>query len=100
MSKFTTTIPVAVDEVIGNLPKGSFIHPISGIRLSENRRSLVLEWEHDDLKTPYTRPVEISVAMLNGKEALPQIVSKRQKTSRVQTSAVAPKARKVAKMTP
>ena len=71
MSKFTATIPVDVDRVINSLPKGHFFH---GVRLGEDGKSLVIHWEHDDWKTPFTVPVEVSPAVLAGKERVPEVV--------------------------
>ena len=65
MSRFKTTILVDVEAVKASLPKNAFIH---GIRFVETPPSVELEWEHDDLKTPYTFSMEFSAADLQAKK--------------------------------
>jgi hypothetical protein len=92
MSKFSTTIPVNVEAVTDSLPKNSFIH---GVRIGDDKKSIVIDWEQDDWRTPYTVPVEVSPDALTGKEPLPETV----KCKRVQNDDVAPSAPRKAKKT-
>lgn len=55
MSKFKTSIPVQVEELIGRLPKGS---SINGVTLRKDNSAVDVEWEHDNLQTPYTFAVD------------------------------------------
>lgn len=71
MSKFTTTIPVDVQAVKDSLPKQSHIHRT---HISADGHSLVLEWENDEWRTPYTVNMEVSPDALAGKEPLPDYV--------------------------
>ena len=97
MSKFTTTIPVLVDEALAKLPAGAFVHPVSGVNISPDKRSLVIEWEHDDFKTPYSRPVEMSLAVLEGSEAAPDTIKVPAEFKKVQRNSIEPKSRKATK---
>lgn len=74
MSQFTTSIPINMSEVLSRLPKGAFVHPTRALRLSADGSRVELQWEHDHWRTPYTRPVEVSVAQLSGEEPMPDIV--------------------------
>lgn len=89
MSKFQTTIPTDLSSVMASLPKGAFFN---STRLSEDRQSLVIEWEHDDWKTPYTVPVELSPAVLRGDEPMPAVVKTDGGFKKVQNEEVAPPA--------
>jgi hypothetical protein len=90
MSKFTTTIPVPVDAVLKMLPPNSFVNTV---RIGEDKASLVVEWEQDEWRTPYTVPVEVSAKALANEEPLPETV----KCKRVQNGDVAPTATNKAK---
>ena len=74
MSKFSTTIPTAVDETIQSLPSGAILNHI---RLSDDPRGVVLEWEHEDFRTPFTGPIEVAPACLAGKQPWPACVRRR-----------------------
>lgn len=99
MSKFTTTIPVSVEAVTGSMPKGSFLNEV---KLGDDKKSVVIEWENDDYKTPFTGPVELSPLVLEGKEPLPATVKPPQPVAgckKVQNDEVAPKPARKAKPT-
>jgi hypothetical protein len=53
MSKFKTHISVDLDTIKQNLPPRSFVN---GIRFDGER--VIVEWENDDFRTPYTTPME------------------------------------------
>lgn len=61
MSKFVTTIPTDIAEVIEKLPPGSYIHSIT---LNADR-TIAIVWDHDKHKTPYTFPLECPVEKLD-----------------------------------
>lgn len=96
MSKFSTTIPVNVEEVIKSLPENSFLH---GVRIGDDKKSVVVEWENDNWRTPYTVPVEVQPDALTGKESLPDTVKTPAEFKRVQNEEVAPSAPRKAKKT-
>lgn len=66
MSRFKTSIPVDVAAVIKLLPARSYVEAVT---LSADRASVELVWGCDDLVTPYTFPVECSVADLQARRA-------------------------------
>jgi len=74
MSKFSTTIPTTVDELLQALPRGAILNRL---RLSDDQRSIVLEWEHDDFRTPYTGAIEVAPTCLTGKQPWPACVKQR-----------------------
>lgn len=96
MSKFTTHIPVAVEDVIETLPKGSHVN---GTSISQDKRSFVVEWENDEWRTPYTMAVEVPPEMLTGKTELTAFIktperraaeaAKKPECKKVQSPAVA-----------
>lgn len=88
MSKFTTTVPTGFNDVLTTLPKGSFF---TATRLSDDRKSLIIEWENDDWKTPFTVPVEVAQEALIGKQPLPATVKVPEGFKKVQNGEVAPK---------
>ena len=57
MSKFSTKIPVSVQELVDALPKGSFVHSIAFHRTT-NEVDIV--WEHDRFESGLTVPLDIS----------------------------------------
>lgn len=61
MSKFVTTIPTDIAEVVEKLPPGSYIHSIT---LNADR-TIAIVWDHDKHKTPYTFPLECPVEKLD-----------------------------------
>lgn len=61
MSKAITKIPSCVKEVKALMPKDAFIHDV---RLSEDKETIEIEWDSPAVKSPFTFPVEISVADL------------------------------------
>jgi hypothetical protein len=54
MSKFNTNIPVDIDAAFAKLPAGSRVVNFS---VDHAKKELVVEWEHDQLKTPYSVPI-------------------------------------------
>jgi len=65
MSQFKTVIAVPVASVLAKLPPGSFVDPHNGVRFDAESKSVVVQWEHDDYRTPYSIPVEFSEAHLD-----------------------------------
>lgn len=61
MSKFKTTLPVNVAEIIGKLPKASFVHSVT---LLPDRTGVEIVWDCDALKTAYTFPIEYPLERL------------------------------------
>lgn len=61
MSKFSTRIPVNINEIIGKLPKNSFIH---SVELAEDRASVEIIWDNDKLQTAYTFPINFPAEKL------------------------------------
>lgn len=53
MSKFKTSIPVEIKAVLDALPPRSFVNGVS-----LEGETVVVQWENDDYRTPYTYPVE------------------------------------------
>jgi hypothetical protein len=53
MSKFKTSIPVDVATIKEQLPERSFVNSVTF-----SGEAVVIEWENDNFKTPYTFPVE------------------------------------------
>ncbi len=54
MSKFHTSIPIDIDAAFAKLPVGSRVVNYS---LDQTSRQLAVEWENDNLKTPYNVPI-------------------------------------------
>lgn len=95
MSKFATLIPVDVETLVKALPAGSFLNKI---RLADDQKGIVIEWDCDNLRTPYTVPVDISPSMILDGEHMPACVKIIPPLQKVQNEEVAPKAiRKVKK---
>jgi hypothetical protein len=65
MSRFKTCIPVNVGAVLKLLPPHSFVH---GHKFNPETNQVEIEWEHDQLKTPYTFAMEFPVASLETKQ--------------------------------
>jgi hypothetical protein len=117
MSLFTTTIKVPVDAVLATLPPKSVFKGRPGLRLSEDGRSVLVEWSNERWVTPWTRAREVSLGVLEGSEPQPAWLEIKgeagptpaEKTvkvepsesdegfKRVQTDTVAPHAPRVAK---
>ena len=57
MSFFNTHIPTKVKEVLETLPPGSFVHAVTYIPA---QHQILVMWETDTVKTPYSTPVEYS----------------------------------------
>ena len=55
MSKFVTKIPVNIEEVLKLLPVKS---DVQETRLSEDGKTIEIEWSNDWMQTPYTVPHE------------------------------------------
>lgn len=55
MSKLVTTLPIDVSPVLAALPKGHFLHSVT---MKPDGKSIEVIWEHDDIKTGRTYPVE------------------------------------------
>ena len=98
MSRFRTTIMVPVDETLERLPGGAWVDAVAGIRLRGDRRALVIEWSHEDWVTPFTRPIDLTLDMLEGREPLPECVQAPRECRKVQNAAVARGRRGVAKV--
>ena len=58
MSRFKTTIPINLGEVINKLPARSYVE---SVEISADRKSAEVVWGCDDLKTGFTFPVEMPV---------------------------------------
>ena len=71
MAQFRTTIPLRLKGLLRRLPRGAQIQRLG---LNPERTHIILEWEHEPWRTPYTVPVEISPAALRRQEPLPECV--------------------------
>jgi hypothetical protein len=98
MSQFKTLINLPINDLIARLPKGHHIDPQSGIRLSDDKQSVVVEWSHDAIKTPFSRALEITIAQIEGTESLPDRVDPGVGFQRVPNVPVAPKRARGAKV--
>lgn len=87
MSKFHTHIPIDVKAVEQSLPQGSHVN---GVHLASDHKSVVVEWENDNLKTSFTFPIEITPETLAGKAPYPATVKNMAECKRVQNPEVAP----------
>lgn len=74
MSKFTTTIPVDVQEVVRALPAGSSVQKIN-VKLESSLTTasplpvgIEIIWDNDQLKTPYTFPLDFPLKKLMRKK--------------------------------
>lgn len=65
MSKFVTAIPVDVHGVLALLPKRAT--PLD-VRFDPELEVVAVEWDDDDLVTPFTFPVEYSIEQLKGQQ--------------------------------
>lgn len=68
MSKFVTTIPVDVHGVLALLPKRAT--PLD-VRFDPELEVVAVEWDDDDLVTPFTFPLEYSIERLKA-DQLPE----------------------------
>lgn len=91
MSQFKTIINLPIDALLSRLPEGRHIDGVTGITLSPDKQSVIVEWGHDDWKTPYSWPFELTVAQIEGREDLPELVTPPEGFKRVQNPEVAPK---------
>lgn len=73
MSRFTTKIPVKLDEVIGLFPPKSDVHEV---RLSEDNAFVEIEWSNDWLQTPFTVPIEYPLENFWAKQLPEKVTSK------------------------
>lgn len=72
MSKFITKLPIDVTEVTGRLPSKSEVREVTW-----NGKELEIQWDNQDLETPFTFPVELTVKDLFDKK-LPECVKNNQ----------------------
>jgi|GEM_PF-6754314 len=104
MSKFITTIKVPVETIKAALPKRAFVHSVT---LGDDNESVVVEWDCDQWNTPFSVPVEVSLAQLENTKTLPKSVivalppapEESAECKRVQNQDVEPKSRIVRKLT-
>jgi hypothetical protein len=75
MSSFKTVIPVNTEAVKKLLPPGSFVEKVD---FDPQTGELSLHWHHQRLTTPYTFPLDFSLAQLENHE-LPDKVTDRTK---------------------
>jgi len=94
MSKFSTRIPVDVEAIRAALPPAS---SVQSVRLGEDKKSLVVDWESEDWTTPFTVPIEVTPEALRGLAAMPTHITAKTGFKKVQTEDVASKARAVRK---
>ena len=95
MSKLRTTIPNGLAEALKRLPQGYYINPNTGISLTPDKLSLVIDWEHEDWKTPYTNHEPITLEQVEGRSELPPTVKPPAGFIKVTSATVAPARRKV-----
>lgn len=55
MSKFKTTLPIQVNELVATLPRGC---AVLEIKLREDLRGVDVIWDHDKFHTGFTFPVD------------------------------------------
>jgi len=58
MSFFTTHIPTEIKEILEKLPPGSYVHSVTYV---PQQHQILILWETDTVKTPYSTPVEYSL---------------------------------------
>ena len=68
MSKFNTRIPVDVAAVVALLPRKSTVSGVSLEQVDDGSHEVVVEWENDWMKSPFTFPVEWPVEKLRSRE--------------------------------
>ncbi len=69
MSKFSTRLPVNVEELFDALPKGYYVHSVT---YHKDTKELVIEWEHEKLSTGLSIPVDFPLADIQRKR-LPEL---------------------------
>ena len=68
MSKFNTRIPVDVAAVVALLPRKSTVSGVSLEQADDGSHEVVVEWENDWMKSPFTFPLDWPEDKLRSKE--------------------------------